>query len=634
VLLTNDESHVLEIHNPELRIDWGIVREGLIADDAVISVSRTVADVEAQSPLLITKPERFISSKTRAKIPKTTTPGATGLSNLGNTCFMNSALQCLSHTPGLTSYFLSPKWRADLNPSNPLGSRNASIATEYAALLRELWDPYGNPTIQPRNFKKAIGEFNSIFASYFQQDSQEFVGSLLDALHEDLNRVHVKPYIPDKDTDGMTDAEAAQTMWDAFKGRNDSIVVELFMGAYKSNVRCCECAKRTVKFDPYMFLPIPIPRQKLVLDIVVQKQREKPRKFATRGSGDTMTAGELQAMVGVSGVLCEISKGVLQTFEEFELVPRNSLLVFYEISRRENEIVIPVYVGVKNVTGDGTGFEGVAGMLAVPKRIVYRSGDVGAASRFGKGLLLQVCSEILKGFVREGVDIGGDELVDDPSSWAAFEGIRIGITKRERRGVGFVHDWNMMFRGTFWVWPLKVIESCTLTVELGKDADEVHEFTDDMVVVVEFGSACFERVFGSGVFSAVKEDEEWKRVMEEDERMRALRKNKIITLYDCIEEFTREEVLGNDDTFYCGGCKGHRRITKKIDVWNTPDVLVFTLKRFQSSRSSSFRAMGSSKIEIMVDFPVTGLDLGGDGLYDLFGVSNHMGGIGGGHCKS
>ena len=52
---------------------------------------------------------------------KTIGDGVVGLSNIGNTCYINSALQCLSHTSVLTEYFLSQKYANDVNMGNPFG---------------------------------------------------------------------------------------------------------------------------------------------------------------------------------------------------------------------------------------------------------------------------------------------------------------------------------------------------------------------------------------------------------------------------------------------------------------------------------------------------------------------------------
>jgi ubiquitin carboxyl-terminal hydrolase 4/11/15 len=119
---------------------------------------------------------------------------------------------------------------------------------------------------------------------------------------------------------------------------------------------------------------------------------------------------------------------------------------------------------------------------------------------------------------------------------------------------------------------------------------------------------------------------------------------------------SQEEQLGEDDLWYCPRCKKHQQATKKFDLWEAPDILVVHLKRFSNSR------IMRDKIDTFVDFPIEGLDLEGmvgerrvakklmaEGvdieelglqnlddplIYDLFGVDEHMGGLGGGHYRA
>ncbi|KAI9723333.1 MAG: hypothetical protein M1812_001216 [Candelaria pacifica] len=192
------------------------------------------------------------------------TSGTSGLTNLGNTCYMNSALQCVRSVEELTLYFLQDKYRSELNPSNPL-SHNGEVARQYALLLHSMYDDGGLATFAPRQFKNTIGKFATSFTGWAQQDSQEFLGFLLDGLQEDLNRVHKKPYIEKPDsTDAMiNDPEAIRELgdkcWSIYKARNDSVIADLFAGTYKSTLVCPICEKVSITFDPFNTLTLQLP---------------------------------------------------------------------------------------------------------------------------------------------------------------------------------------------------------------------------------------------------------------------------------------------------------------------------------------------------------------------------------------
>lgn len=52
-------------------------------------------------------------------------------------------------------------------------------------------------------------------------------------------------------------------------------------------------------------------------------------------------------------------------------------------------------------------------------------------------------------------------------------------------------------------------------------------------------------------------------------------------LEECVEEFTKEEILDGEDKWKCPKCDKFQRATKKIDIWKLPSVLIINLKRFE-----------------------------------------------------
>ncbi|EPQ56354.1 UCH-domain-containing protein [Gloeophyllum trabeum ATCC 11539] len=227
------------------------------------SIGRTASGT---SSLTMTKPSSaLVTTPSTSRVKSSQEPGTLGLGNMGNTCFMNSALQCLAHTKELTDYFLTGVYQDELNPDNPLGMHGA-IAEAFGALLQRIWAM--NPTstsYSPREFKQALQRFAPQFSGYQQHDSQELVAFLLDGLHEDLNRIKKKPYVEKPDWEGGGDkelVELAKKSWEGYLLRNDSVIVDLFQGQYRSTLVCPECQKVSITFDPFMYLTLPLPVKK------------------------------------------------------------------------------------------------------------------------------------------------------------------------------------------------------------------------------------------------------------------------------------------------------------------------------------------------------------------------------------
>uniref|UniRef100_A0A7N6AJ04 Ubiquitin carboxyl-terminal hydrolase 33 n=1 Tax=Anabas testudineus TaxID=64144 RepID=A0A7N6AJ04_ANATE len=109
------------------------------------------------------------------------------LRNIGNTCYMNAALQALSNCPPLTQFFLECGGlvRTDKKPA---------LCKSYQKLVSDLWHKNRPSYVVPTNLFQGIKAINPMFRGYSQQDSQEFLRCLMDQLHEELKELVAEPY--------------------------------------------------------------------------------------------------------------------------------------------------------------------------------------------------------------------------------------------------------------------------------------------------------------------------------------------------------------------------------------------------------------------------------------------------------
>jgi ubiquitin carboxyl-terminal hydrolase 8 len=160
-----------------------------------------------------------ISATQTISQPKPYPPGLCGLINIGNTCFMNSALQCLSNIPQLT------QWAQKQKPYS--STQTKDIIHVYTSLIQSMWSGENN-TMNPRDIKEIVSHSAPIFTDYGQKDSHEFMNSLLNA----LERTHCA-----------------------------SIITKLFHIHTQSQVTCRGCTSIDTTDETTTFLPLPLPRK-------------------------------------------------------------------------------------------------------------------------------------------------------------------------------------------------------------------------------------------------------------------------------------------------------------------------------------------------------------------------------------
>lgn len=175
--------------------------------------------------------------------------GLCGLVNLGNKCFLNSIIQCLSHSLKLTDYFLSNKFKKD-DPEH-LNKRKDEhfFLQSYISLLNNVWE--NNQVLKPKSLVDQISKLLPKYNTTQQQDSHEFLLYFLDLIHKSLAceiEVDIKGEVQNN-IDKLT--KKSLEAWKEFHQKEHSFIIDTFNGLFYNQVICNTCHEYDTSFEPY-----------------------------------------------------------------------------------------------------------------------------------------------------------------------------------------------------------------------------------------------------------------------------------------------------------------------------------------------------------------------------------------------
>lgn len=169
-----------------------------------------------------------------------------GLQNIGNSCYLNSVIQCLLHCDPIRDYFVKGRFKSEINSRS---KTKGKCADATSSLFEDL---LSGRTSSPSSVKSAVNRFSGLFRGTSQEDAQEFLRWYLEALHEDVQKVTSKPRI-------TKEAESAREAWSQYTSRENSQIVDLCVGQLKSSLTCSHCGYVSNVWDPFWDLSVPLP---------------------------------------------------------------------------------------------------------------------------------------------------------------------------------------------------------------------------------------------------------------------------------------------------------------------------------------------------------------------------------------
>ena len=650
-------------------------------------IQRSELSLEGSKPPLSMYTRRVIDiSKISNYLTEDSTHGLCGGKNLGNTCFMNSSIACISNCTELTCYFLSGDYEKDINKENKLGM-GGRLAKSWGALLHQYWvekTRVGNPA----EFKKTLGDKVKMFRGFGQQDSNEFMNFFIDYLNEDLNGTTQKPYVQlESKKPDETDEECAKRFWECNLRRNDSIITDLFCGQYKSTIICPECGNINITFDPFNTLTLPLVNKKEEINninddyeyidefhifYVPKYSIRKPVRIIIKNILKNMNFIQLFKNLGnkrdfiykdqinqlyFTNISNCIFKNFIEDISEIE-DHINDFIFCYDVFDELENIKIPLYFKnsqfprMISTTEDVTLEELRKKIYLSIRRYIY-SPLVEISENKEKDIISQEINNYLHNMNIKDEKI--IEMIEDEYK-KIFD--KDNQDEKIKRNIdNFINDlpFKIYLQENNSNKQIIIIDKnnfYNISKELS-DLLGINSFQDtfseklnllqNYELYVEFdikSKYLKDKEMNLNSCLIYKSDFKNVKIKKNKSQKNSTLNNGIITLGDCINNFCRQEKLEPGNEWYCPKCKKHTLASKKMELFYLPKILIICFKRFIRE---SFRWR---KNEVFVDFPINNLDMGEymigpdkeHSKYNLFAVSQHYGSTGFGHytavCKN
>ena len=595
--------------------------------------------------------------------------GVCGSKNLGNTCYMNSSIACLSNCIDLTTFFLSKEFKKYINSSNKNGLKG-KLANAWYQLLKEYWKTekqIGNPS----EIISLIGKKYQKFDTDEQQDANEFIILFLELLGEDLNEIRSKKYLELKEQQPEeTDEQGAKRFWTLYLLRNNSIITDLFSGLNKSTIFCPICKYKSITYNPFSSISLLIPNNEQLKKVKYLNYSKEDIfiYYIPKLSLAKTYKAYIRIKKGISfnDILFKIKEKIKEFPYEVKNVEIISVLnkqicnfikgddifnnkkIFYFVFEKDclnkEEIFIPLYIKI----GDK--------FSAYPRGLFYYPGM--KYKDFKKKIYIimrkyfyAMISRLKKYKIDKNIKSLNYDYEFDESKQDSLLGLimveyeDLLNDKKSNGNINFPYNitiqkniklekYNIIFDGTNDIFSnLKEYQINSNECEIGLLAKDLRNLNNILVINLNNKSNLYRESISSDIDNcySVKSEDYCKRDYIEDNT---------INLDDCFQLFNLEENLETGNEWFCKNCKNHVNALKKLEFFFLPKIMCICLSRFKKNKNYY------TKNEKYIEFPINNLDMnkyivykdGKNYIYDIFAVSEHYGGREGGHytaiCKN